>query len=280
MTSTDTTTFDEIIDLAAEDQKSARKALRKLAPTLPDNAQVQTTLGLTYMALEQPRDAVRAFKRAIELDPNDPLPRYHLGSLQSDMGLLPHAEENLRVAVAAEPENVEYQEALGFTYHKANKSELAMTALEAAAEKGSEDDDVFASLGYLYYFAERMTDSRDAFSRAIALNPEYAEVYNNRGYLNILLGDLDAAVADLNACIAKDDEFLRARYNLGVATWLQGEHDAAMEIYTAARRQDKGDAELQQHLNDLDQITEHHPSDDSLKDLKVKLAVAQKTRRR
>ena len=273
-------TLDKILGLATEDQKAARKALRKLAPTLPDDAQMQTTLGLTYMALEQPRDAVRAYKRAIELDPNDPLPRFRLGSLQSDMGLLPHAEENLRVAVAAEPDNVEYQEALGFTYYKANKSELAMAALEAAAEKGSEDDEVFASLGYLYYFAERMTDSRDAFGRTIELNPDYAEVYNNRGYLDILLGDLDAAVADLNTCIEKDDEFLRARYNLGVATWLQGEHDAAMEIYTAARRQDKDDAELQQHLNDLDQIAEYHPSDESLKNLKVKLAVAQKTRRR
>ena len=280
MTTAYPTHLDEIIGLATEDQKSARKALRKLAPNLPDNAPVQTTLGLTYMALEQPRDAVRAYKRAIELDPDDPLPRYRLGSLQSDMGLLPHAEENLRVAVAAEPENVEYQEALGFTYYKANKSEQAIEALEVAAEKGSEDEDVFASLGYLYYFAERLTDSRDAFGRAIELNPDFAEVYNNRGYLNILLGDLDDALIDLATCIEKDDDFLRARYNLGVATWLTGDHDAAMGIYTATRRQDKGDAELQQHLGDMDQISQYHSSDDSLKDLKVQLAVVQKTRRR
>jgi len=272
--------LDNIIGLAGDDQKAARKALRRLAPELPDTAQVQTALGLTYIALDQPRDAVRAFKRAIELDPQDPLPRYQLGTLQSDMGLLPHAEENLRVAVAADPENVGYQEALGFTYYKANKADLAMEALEAAAEKGSEDDDVFASLGYLYYFEENLNDSRDAFSRAIELNPDYAEVYNNLGYLNILLGNFDDALGNLATCLEKEDTYLRARYNQGVATWLNGDQSTAMDIYTAARRQDKTDAELKQHLDDMDEISKYYPTDDSLQDLKVKLAVAQKTRRR
>ena len=280
MTTPYLTQLDDIIGLAGDDQKAARKALRRLAPELPDTAQVQTALGLTYIALDQPRDAVRVFKRAIELDPQDPLPRYQLGTLQSDMGLLPHAEENLRVAVDANPENVEYQEALGFTYYKANKAEQAIEALEAAAEKGSEDDDVFASLGYLYYFEENLNDSRDAFTRAIELDPDFAEVYNNRGYLNILLGNFDDALVDLATCIEKDDTYLRARYNQGVATWLNGDQDAAMDMYTAARRQDKADAELKQHLDDLDEISQYHPADDSLQDLKVKLAVAQKMRRR
>jgi superkiller protein 3 len=272
--------LDNIIALAGEDQKAARKALRRLAPELPETAQVQTALGLTYIALDQPRDAVRTFKLAIELDPEDPMPRYQLGTLQSDMGLLPHAEENLRVAVAADPENVGYQEALGFTYYKANKADLAIAALETAAEKGSKDDDVFASLGYLYYFEEHLSDSRDAFTRAIELNPDFAEVYNNRGYLNILLGKFDDALVDLDTCIAKDDTYLRARFNQAVATWLNGDHDAAMDKYAAARLLDNGDAELSQHLDDLDEISKYHPSDESLKDLKVKLAVAQKTRRR
>jgi len=272
--------LDNIIALAGDDQKAARKTLRRLAPELPETAQVQTALGLTYIALDQPRDAVRAFKLAIELDPKDPMPRYQLGTLQSDMGLLPHAEENLRVAVASDPENVGYQEALGFTYYKANKPDQAIEALEAAAENGSDDDDVFASLGYLYYFEEDLDDSRDAFTRAIELNPDFAEVYNNRGYLNILLGNHDDALADLTACIEKDDTYLRARYNQGVATWLNGDQDTAMDIYAEARQQDKGDAELKQHLDDLDEISKYHPDDKNLQDLKVKLAVAQKTRRR
>ena len=95
--------------------------------------------------------------------------------------------------------------------------------MEAAAEKGSEDDDVFASLGYLYYFEENLDDSRDAFARAIELNPDFAEVYNNLGYLNILLGNFDDALVDLATCIEKDDTYLRARYNQGVATWLNGD---------------------------------------------------------
>ena len=271
--------LDAIIAQSGEDLKGARRALRQIAPTLPDTAEAQTALGLAYLALEQSRDAMRAFKRATELDPNDPLPRYHLGSLQTDMGLLPQAEENLRQAVAAEPENADYQAALGFVYYKANKAELARAALEKAAEAGSENGDVFASLGYLYYFEDRFEASRDAFARAIVLKPDFAEAYNNRGYLNLALGDLPGAQSDLEACLAIQADYLRARYNLALAAWLGGDQERSAELYRLARRQDKNDAELKQHLEDFEQIAARYP-DHNLSDLKVTLAMAQKASRR
>lgn len=272
--------LDDILSQAQQDEKAARKALRHLAPSLPDEAPVQLALGLTYLSFDQPRDALRALKRAVELDPGAVLARYHLGTVQTDAGLLPQGEENLRLAAAAEPENAEYQAALGFNFYKANKQAEAIAALEAASVAGSEDGDVFASLGYLYYFAKRLPASRDAFSRAIDLKPDYAEVYNNRGYLNVLLGDLVAAQTDLAACLALEADFLRARYNQALATWLQGNHEAATELYRTARLQDRGDAEMRQHLDDFDEVAAAYPSDDSLRELRVQLAVAKKTGRR
>lgn len=272
--------LDAILGQAQQDEKAARKALRHLAPTLPDEAPVQLALGLTYLSFEQPRDALRALKRAVELDPGDVLARYHLGTVQTDSGLLPQGEENLRLAAAAEPENADYQAALGFNFYKANKQTEAIKVLEAAAAAGSEDGDVFASLGYLYYFGKRLADARDAFGRAITLKPDYAEVYNNRGYLGILLGDLAAAQTDLAACVALDADFLRARFNQALATWLQGDHEAAKERYRLARLQDRGDAELRQHLDDFDEISAAWPADASLKELRLDLAVAKKAGRR
>ncbi len=272
--------LDAILSQAQQDEKAARKALRHLAPTLPDEAPVQTALGLAYLTFDQPRDAMRALKRAIELDPGNIFARYHLGTVQTDSGLLPQGEENLRLAATAEPENAHYQAALGFNFYKANKQAEAITALEAAAAAGSEDGDVFASLGYLYYFAKRLQDARAAFGQAISLKPDYAEVYNNRGYLDILLGDLPAARSSLTACLELDPEFLRARYNLALALWLLGEHDAGREGYRTARLQDRGDAELRQHLDDFDEIAAAYPADESLKDLRVDLALAKKAGRR
>lgn len=272
--------LDAILGQAQQDEKAARKALRHLAPTLPDEAPVQLALGLTYLSFDQPRDAMRALKRAVELDPGDVLARYHLGTVQTDSGLLPQGEENLRLVASSAPENAEYQAALGFNFYKANKQAEAIKALEAAAVAGSEDDDVFASLGYLYYFAKRLAESRSAFGRAIELKPDYAEVYNNRGYLNILLGDLAAAQSDLAACVALDGDFLRASYNLALATWLQGDHASARERYRQARLQDRGDAELRQHLDDFDEISAAWSADESLKELRLDLAVAKKAGRR
>jgi len=274
------TDLDAVIAQAEADLKGARKAMRQVAPSVPDTAPAQTALGLAYMTLEQPRDAARAFKRAVDLDPEDTLARYQLGAYQTDVGLLPQGEENLRVAAAAEPENAEYQAALGFNFYKADRQPEAIAAFEIAVAAGSEDDDVFASLGYLYYFGERLDDARQAFGRASELNPERGEVNNNRGYLHILLGDLPAAQTDLTACLLKDEDFQRARYNLALATWLQGDHAAAEELYRSARQHDHGEEELKQHLDDFDEVMAHYPQDNSLKDLKIQLAVTRKAGRR
>jgi|GEM_PF-5069580 len=273
--------LEALVAEAAQDPKAARKRLRQIAPTVPDDAAAQTALGLAYLTLEQPREAMRAFKRAIELDPTAVLPRYHLGTLQTDMGLLPQGEEHLRVVAAAEPDNPRYQAALGFNLYKANKREQALPVLETAVRLGSDDADVFAALGYLYYFAGRLHDSREAFARTIALDPDYAEAYNNRGYLHLVLGDREAAAADLQTCLDKDPAFLRARYNLALVTWLRGDRTTAFQLYRQAWQSDKGDAELHQHLRDFDEIAAHQPSwAADLTELRVQLAAAGKGSRR
>lgn len=266
---------------AARDPKAARKRLRQIAPTIPDDSAARTALGLAYLTLEQPRDAMRAFKRAVELDPTAVLPRYHLGTLQTDMGLLPQGEENLRLAVAAEPDNPRYQAALGFNLYKANKRDQALSVLETAVRLGSEDVDVFAALGYLYYFAGRLRESHEAFARTIALDPDYAEAYNNRGYLHIVLGDLEAAEADLRTCLDKEATLLRARYNLALVTWLRGDRSTALQLYRQAWQSDRGDAELQNHLRDFDEIAAHRPEQAAdLTELRLQLAAAGKVSRR
>jgi Flp pilus assembly protein TadD len=262
-----------------QDPRAARKALRRLAPDLPQTAQVQTALGMTYLALDQPRDAVRAFKRAIELDPADAVPRYQLGVLQSDQGLLPQAEENLRVAVEAVPDEPDYLSALGFNYYRAGKNELAIETLEKALDAGAENENAFVALGYLYYEDGRLEESRNAFARILDLDPDRGDIYNNIGYLDILRGELDDASEELNTCLEKDDNYLRARYNLALTAWLQGDQDGSIELYQQARRMDRGDAELQQHIADLDEVAEHYDEDKELTALKNKLAVAVKTGR-
>jgi tetratricopeptide (TPR) repeat protein len=98
------------------------------------------------------------------------------------------------------------------------------------------------------------------------------------GYLDLLSGEFDRAEASLNLCLEKDDSYLRARYNLALLAWLRGDEAQALQLYKEARRSDRADVELQQHLADLDEMTERHP-DANLSALKNKLAVAIKTGR-
>jgi Flp pilus assembly protein TadD len=279
MTNASLSELKAIASQVESDPKSARKALRRLAPDLPQTSPVQTALGMTYLSLGQPRDAMRAFKRAIEFDATDPVPRYQLGVLQSDQGLLPQAEVHLRAAVAATPDDPDYLAALGFNFYRAGKDVPARETLEKALDAGAANENTFVALGYLYYEAGRLQDARTNFARILDLDPERGDIYNNMGYLAILTGDLVQAREDLATCLEKNDDYLRAHYNLALLTWLEGRQDAAIDLYKAARAKDRRDAELQQHIADFDEIMQHYDDDKQLTALKNKLVVAIKTGR-
>ena len=119
--------------------------------------------------------AAELFKRAIELDPADAAQAYnYLGFMWADQNThLDEAEENIKRALAAEPENGAYLDSLGWLHYRQGKYDQALAELLSAVEALKEDDStVFEHIGDTYSALKQTSKALEYWQKALALDRE------------------------------------------------------------------------------------------------------------
>jgi ferric-dicitrate binding protein FerR (iron transport regulator) len=94
----------------------ARKAAKLARALAPELARVQTVLGFAELAEINTSRAKRAFRRAIDLDSANPLPRFGLGLSTIRAGDLEKGRRDIEIAVALDPNNALLRSYLGKAY--------------------------------------------------------------------------------------------------------------------------------------------------------------------
>ncbi len=86
---------------------------------------------------------------------------------------LDEAEQMIRRALEAEPDNGAYLDSLGWVEYRQGKFEQAATDLQRAAENMSRDDSVvFDHLGDTYLELNRVPQALEAWQKALIIDPE------------------------------------------------------------------------------------------------------------
>ena len=119
--------------------------------------------------------AAELFKRAIELDPADAAQAYnYLGFMWADQNIhLDEAEDYIKRALAAEPENGAYLDSLGWVHYRQGKYEQALAELlSAAAELKEEDPTVFEHIGDTYSMMKQTAKALEFWQKSLALDPD------------------------------------------------------------------------------------------------------------
>jgi tetratricopeptide (TPR) repeat protein/uncharacterized caspase-like protein len=121
-------------------------------------AAVENTLGLTHLGALDEWRAERAFKRAIELDPNWATPHY-----------------NLAVVL------------------KSRQKDEALAEFERAAALAPSNWSVQAALGDEYFARENWTRSAETYRKALSVNPDESVLHTKLGHALYSLGRRDEA---------------------------------------------------------------------------------------
>jgi tetratricopeptide (TPR) repeat protein len=119
--------------------------------------------------------AAELFKRAIELDPADAAQAYnYLGFMWADQNIhLDEAEDYIKRALAAEPENGAYLDSLGWLHYRQGKYEQALAELlSAAAELKEDDPTVFDHIGDTYSMMKQTAKALDYWQKSLVLDPD------------------------------------------------------------------------------------------------------------
>ena len=118
-------------------------------------------------------EAERDFKRALELNAEQPYVLNYLGYTWIDMGInLEEALEMVRRAVALRPQDGDITDSLGWAYYRLGDYEEAVKYLERAVELRPEEPVIHDHLGDAYWKVGRKREARFQWAHARDLDPD------------------------------------------------------------------------------------------------------------
>jgi tetratricopeptide (TPR) repeat protein len=155
----------------------AQNVLNTAVQRFAADEQVYFMQGSLYEKQKKYPEAEQAFRKALDLQKDDPAVLNYLGYMLADRGVrLDEAESLVAKAVKADPTNGAYLDSLGWVYYKQNRLDLAEEYLKKAVIFVNSDSSIHDHMGDLYYKTKRYDDARNEWNKAIQLSSEQEEI--------------------------------------------------------------------------------------------------------
>ncbi|HET9942904.1 MAG TPA: tetratricopeptide repeat protein, partial [Terriglobia bacterium] len=156
----------------------AQNTLDAAARNFPGEKQIHFLQGALYERQDKVPEAEQAFRRALDLDKNNPSVLNYLGYMLADRDMkLEEALSMVQKAVDSDPINGAFLDSLGWVYYKMNRMELAEQYLKRAVAFAATNATMYDHLGDLYYKTGRFVEAQAAWTKGLqfADDPEEAQ---------------------------------------------------------------------------------------------------------
>jgi len=217
-------------------QQEAIFAFRRGLQLRPDDAPVHNDLGCALVAIGQPQAAISILERALQLRPDYGEVHNNLGNALSRVGRSDEAIQHYQTAVKLKPTHAEALNNLGCELVLKGRVSAALVHFEAAVRLSPAAVKYRRDLGAALGRAGRLPEAIVHFERVARLDPATPASHAVLGNALGTLGRWEEALMCFQAALllAPNDADLRA--NLGVALGSLGKHTAAVvELREAIR---------------------------------------------
>jgi tetratricopeptide (TPR) repeat protein len=205
-----------------EKYASADSALKRAIEIEPEFSAAHCDRGAVLHKLNRIPEAIREYREAIRLDPNDPIPYNNLISTFMDKRDLDSAIAVARLAKQARPEVADFRKALGELLAESGKTEEAATEFREAHRLEPESEPIKSELaavlynqGNMFKKQQRFEDAVSSYREAIDIQPEYLEAVFNLGNTLDRLGRSEEALGYWCKSLKMQPDLQRAVDNIG-----------------------------------------------------------------
>jgi len=150
---------------------AASRAVPLLESLPQDDTEVLNALGIAYGHAERSADAMRAFRRAIDLDATNGLAHQNIGTLHLHAGDTAAAEASLRQALAIDPTLAGAFTTLGVVLARTQRRDEAIDAWKQAVQLEPTEFDALYNLTVALFNAGRASEASDFGQRYLATAP-------------------------------------------------------------------------------------------------------------
>lgn len=192
-------------------------------------------LGIKLASEGEYEDAVIAFCKAIELNPNYSAAYNNLGLVLQYSKQRYEAEACFRRAIDLSPEDPHAYNNLGLVLIDLGYWGKAEICLRRALELHPSHPAIWNNLGTVLEETYRLDEAEESYRRAVELEPTYSEGHYNLGTLLRVMNRLREAEVSISTAIELRPDYLGAVLALAHLYLLQGNFEKGWEIYEQSR---------------------------------------------
>lgn len=168
----------------------------------------------TYARNSVWRDRFGLLEDEVKKSPGKDRPRYLLGIMYGDHGLMEKAVYHLKIATAVNPGSIGSHYSLAITYMRMGKLEEAVYEYKQTIALRFEFAEAHSELGDVYALQGRNEAALNEYLIALRLKPDAAGVHYNLGNLYMAMGLNDEAVKEYRTALMYKPDFIEARRKL------------------------------------------------------------------
>ncbi|MCA9120933.1 MAG: glycosyltransferase family protein [Planctomycetaceae bacterium] len=189
-------TVDEALQLGwrqhqAGDFRNAEHIYRQVLGAASGNANAWCFLGMVCHDQSKFDEAVGAYHKALEIQPNFPIALSNLGNTLKQQGKFEEAEASCREALRLKPDYSTAFNNLGVALVAQGRLEEASKTFEQALALMPNDAVTHSNLSAALVRQGKFAEAEANSKQALSLNPNYAEAHKNQGIVWLLLGDFE-----------------------------------------------------------------------------------------
>jgi tetratricopeptide (TPR) repeat protein len=233
-----------VVETAMGNYDKAVDDFEKALSIQPGSRKTVLAYGESLRRAHRPQKAAKVYGKWLDSDPNDAEMRARYGQVLREAGDLDGSLEQARQLLAqggstqnaAEnlAQTVVAYNALGLTYYKMGKLDLAETALRKASELDANSAFVWNNMGLVAFDRGHDQEAFLDFQKASELDPKYLQARLNKAVVYLDCGDYKHARAELEEAVKIDPNDAEAQVALGVAARGDGKLDEARRAYERA----------------------------------------------
>ena len=233
-----------VLEAAMGNYDRSVESFRRALDVQPGSRKTVLALGESLRRAHEPKKAAKVYSKWLDSDPNDADLRARYGQVLREAGELEESLEQARIMLGRGSEGGDAGEnvartviaynALGLTYYKMGKLDLAETALRKAADLDSKSAFVWNNLGLVAFDRGHDQEAFLNFQKASELDPKYVQARLNKAVVYLDCGDYKRALTELERATEIDPNDAESQVALGVAARGDGKLDLARKAYERA----------------------------------------------
>jgi Flp pilus assembly protein TadD len=217
------------------DHVGAERAYRRGLELDPEDAELRNALGWTLFQEGRSAEAVPEYRRALATNPRLAKAHNNLALALVELGQLEEAARHFTTSLEIDPKAEIYSDR-GFTMAQLGRREQALADYQKALELDPSCASAHVNLAVASVQAGDLAEAEAHYRTALSAKPT-AETHNGLGYVLAKQGRTDEAVAEFRSAIDANPKFTPGYDNIGDALAKQGKlEEAAATTADRSRR--------------------------------------------